>query len=156
MLSGSSQVPSRAVLAFQRRRPNNNKQTNKQNILYEYVLWGQSLFFPFALPWEWGSQNGRRHSWNYSTEHRKRRRTFNVTRARAALNETYCRRRPKQVHLVSAKLPTLWFYSYRKELRCGGLHFKTPSSCAMLFRESTAMLVKPTMGRLWCDTFPAP
>ena len=35
----------------------------------------------------------------------------------------------------------------REKLRCGGLHFKTAESCAMLFRESTAMLVKPTMGQ---------
>ena len=26
------------------------------------------------------------------------------------------------------------------------MHFKTTVSCAMLFRESTAMLVKPAMG----------
>ena len=34
----------------------------------------------------------------------------------------------------------------REKLRCGAMHFKTTASCAMLFRESTAMLVKPTMG----------
>ena len=40
----------------------------------------------------------------------------------------------------------IWFYSMREKLRCGAMHFKTTASCAMLFRESTAMLVKPTMG----------
>ena len=28
------------------------------------------------------------------------------------------------------------------------LHFKTAASCAMLFRDVTAMLMKPTMGHL--------
>ena len=34
----------------------------------------------------------------------------------------------------------------REELRFGGLHLKTTASCAMLFRDVTAMLMKPVMG----------
>ena len=33
-----------------------------------------------------------------------------------------------------------------EELRCPGLHLKTTASCELLFRDSTAMLVEPTMG----------
>ena len=32
------------------------------------------------------------------------------------------------------------------KVRFAGLHLKTTASCAMLFRESTAMLVKPALG----------
>ena len=34
----------------------------------------------------------------------------------------------------------------REELRCGSLHLKTTASCAMLFRDVTAMLMEPVMG----------
>ena len=47
---------------------------------------------------------------------------------------------------ASGRTLDLWFYSVREKLRCSGLHLKTTASCAMLFREPTAMLVKPVMG----------
>ena len=40
----------------------------------------------------------------------------------------------------------IWLKPAREELRCGGLHLKTTASCAMLFRDVTAMLVKPALG----------
>ena len=36
--------------------------------------------------------------------------------------------------------------SAREELRFGGLHLRTTASCAMLFRDVTAMLMNPVMG----------
>ena len=38
------------------------------------------------------------------------------------------------------------FLETREELRFGGLYLKTTASCAMMFRDATAMLMKPTMG----------
>ena len=39
------------------------------------------------------------------------------------------------------------FLETREELRFGGLYLKTTASCAMMFRDATAMLVnKQTMG----------
>ena len=40
----------------------------------------------------------------------------------------------------------IWLKPAREELRFGGLHLKTTASCAMLFRDVTAMLMKPVMG----------
>ena len=38
-------------------------------------------------------------------------------------------------------------FSERGVALCNGaMHFKSTASCAMMFRESTAMLVKPVMG----------
>ena len=38
------------------------------------------------------------------------------------------------------------FLETREELRFGGLYLKTTASCAMMFRDTTAMLAKPVMG----------
>ena len=46
----------------------------------------------------------------------------------------------KRVHTV------VWLKPAREELRCGVMHLKATASCAMLFREPTAMLAKPVMG----------
>ena len=45
----------------------------------------------------------------------------------------------------------VWLKQAREELRFAGLHLKTTASCAMLFRDVTAMLVKPKMGHSLCE-----
>ena len=69
---------------------------------------------------------------------------------------TWCRLRPLLWRAWPQRSQTdvlpylkVWLSSMREKLRCRAMHFKTTASCgscAMLFRESTAMLVKPTMG----------
>ena len=41
--------------------------------------------------------------------------------------------------------------SMKEELRFGGLHLNTTASCAMLFRDVTAALMKPVMGHSLCE-----
>ena len=45
----------------------------------------------------------------------------------------------------------VWLKPLRGELRCGDLHLETTANCAMLFRDVTAMMTKPTMGHSLCE-----